>query len=140
MRPKATTTLIALSLAAAFGGFAATGAIARTATNVRHGGRSPIASFTHAVFILAAVVSLAPLLGYLPMAALAALLLIVAKNMSEIRHFVYVLRLHYLEHWSHADIAKETGESVGTIKARIHRAKGAFRKESEGDTELLLQD
>ena len=76
-----------------FGGFAATGAIARTATNVRHGGRSPIASFTHAVFILAAVVSLAPLLGYLPMAALAALLLIVAKNMSEIRHFVYVLRI-----------------------------------------------
>jgi sulfate permease, SulP family len=76
-----------------FGGFAATGAIARTATNVRHGGRSPIASFTHAVFIFAAVISLAPLLGYLPMAALAALLLIVAKNMSEMRHFFYVLRV-----------------------------------------------
>lgn len=76
-----------------FGGFAATGAIARTATNVRHGGRSPIAAFTHAVFILAAVVSLAPLLGYLPMAALAALLLIVAKNMSDMRHFFYVLRV-----------------------------------------------
>lgn len=55
-------------------------------------------------------------------------------------HFVQVLRLHYLEHWSHADIAEETGESVGTIKARIHRAKGAFRKESEGEVDLLLQE
>jgi len=55
-------------------------------------------------------------------------------------HFVYVLRLHYLEHYSHADIAAQTGESVGTIKARIHRAKGAFRKESEDESDLLLQD
>lgn len=55
-------------------------------------------------------------------------------------HFVYVLRLHYLERWSHQDIANETGETVGTIKARIHRAKAAFRKESKGDeTDLLLQ-
>lgn len=76
-----------------FGGFAATGAIARTATNIRHGGRSPIAAIVHALFILGAVVSFAPWLGYLPMAALAALLLIVAKNMSEVRHFVYMLRI-----------------------------------------------
>ncbi len=55
-------------------------------------------------------------------------------------HFVYVLRLHYLERWSHADIAEETGESVGTIKARIHRAKEAFRKEADDDVSLLLQD
>jgi RNA polymerase sigma-70 factor (ECF subfamily) len=55
-------------------------------------------------------------------------------------HFVYVLRLHYLEHWSHADIAAETGESVGTVKARIHRAKDAFRKEADDDVGLLLQD
>ena len=55
-------------------------------------------------------------------------------------HFVYVLRLHYLEHYSHADIALETGESVGTIKARIHRAKGAFRKEADDEVDLLLQD
>ena len=44
-------------------------------------------------------------------------------------HLSYVLKLHYLEHWSHQDIAEETGENVGTIKARIHRAKAAFRKE-----------
>ncbi len=55
----------------------------------------------------------------------------VLKRMPD--HFVYVLRLHYLERWSHADIANETGETVGTIKARIHRAKAAFRKESDDD-------
>jgi DNA-directed RNA polymerase specialized sigma24 family protein len=50
------------------------------------------------------------------------------------------LKLHYLEHWSHQDIAKETGENVGTIKARIHRAKAAFRKKSEGKESELLAD
>lgn len=44
-------------------------------------------------------------------------------------HLAAVLRLHYLERWSHQDIADKTGEAVGTIKARIHRAKAAFRKE-----------
>jgi len=54
-------------------------------------------------------------------------------------HFSYVLRLHYLEHWSHEDIAKTTGEKVGTIKARVHRAKAAFKKEStKGEIEALL--
>lgn len=46
-------------------------------------------------------------------------------------HFARVLRLHYLEHWSHKDIAAETGETVGAIKARIHRAKAEFRKETD---------
>ena len=76
-----------------FGGIAATGAIARTATAIRSGARSPIASFVHALFVLLAVLALAPLLGYLPMAALAALLLLVAWNMSEARHFVHVLKV-----------------------------------------------
>lgn len=54
-------------------------------------------------------------------------------------HLSYVLRLHYLEHWSQEDIAAETAENVGTIKARIHRAKEAFRKESrDGEAEALL--
>jgi len=52
-------------------------------------------------------------------------------------HFAKVLRLHHLEHWSHRDIAIESGETVGTIKARIHRAKAAFRKESEKGASLL---
>lgn len=46
-------------------------------------------------------------------------------------HLASVLHLHYLERWSHKDIAAETGETVGAIKARIHRAKAYFRKESE---------
>jgi RNA polymerase sigma-70 factor (ECF subfamily) len=50
-------------------------------------------------------------------------------------HFAYVLRLHFLERWPQEDIARETGEKVGTIKARIHRAKAAFRKEAS-DEEL----
>ncbi len=76
-----------------FGGFAATGAIARTATNIRAGARSPIAAVVHAVFILLAIVVAAPWLGYLPMASMAALLLVVARNMSEVKHFTHVLRV-----------------------------------------------
>ncbi|HUP23813.1 MAG TPA: C4-dicarboxylic acid transporter DauA [Thermoanaerobaculia bacterium] len=75
-----------------FGGFAATGAIARTATNVRSGGRSPIAAVIHSVFLLLAVLVLAPALGLLPMASLAALLLVVAWRMSEARHVVHTVR------------------------------------------------
>jgi SulP family sulfate permease len=76
-----------------FGGFAATGAIARTATSIRSGARSPIAAFVHALVALAAVVLVAPLLGRLPMAALAALLLFVAWNMAELDHFAHVLKV-----------------------------------------------
>lgn len=43
-------------------------------------------------------------------------------------HFASVLRKHYLERWSQADIARETGEQIGTVKTRIHRAKAAFRR------------
>jgi len=76
-----------------FGGIAATGALARTATNVRSGARSPFAAIFHSAFVLLSVLLLAPVLGYLPMASLAALLLIVAWNMSEAKHFVHALRV-----------------------------------------------
>lgn len=76
-----------------FGGIAATGALARTATNVRSGARSPLAAIFHAAFVLLAVLALAPVLGWLPMASLAALLLLVAWNMSEAKHFVHALRV-----------------------------------------------
>lgn len=76
-----------------FGGIAATGALARTATNIRAGARSPISAVLHGVFILACTIALAPLVGYLPMAALAGLLLIVARNMSEARHFIRLARI-----------------------------------------------
>lgn len=55
-------------------------------------------------------------------------------------HFTHVLRLHYLERWSHQDIADEMGDNIGTIKARIHRAKAAFRKEAKNNESELLAD
>jgi len=76
-----------------FGGIPATGAIARTATNIRAGARSPIAAMIHAATVLLAVLLLAPLIGYLPMASLAAMLLLVAWRMAEIRHFGHILRV-----------------------------------------------
>jgi len=71
-----------------FGGFAATGAIARTATNVRNGGNSPLAGIVHAAVIALVLVALAPLAYNVPLAALAAILFIVAYNMSQIGHIV----------------------------------------------------
>lgn len=76
-----------------FGGIPATAAIARTAANVRAGGSSPLSSVVHSLFIIAAILLLAPLLAYIPMASMAALLLMVAWNMSEARHFVRTLRI-----------------------------------------------
>jgi SulP family sulfate permease len=76
-----------------FGGIPATGAIARTATNIRSGARSPFAALTHALVVLLAVLVLAPLIGHLPMAGLAALLLLVAWNMSEVKHFAHVVKV-----------------------------------------------
>jgi sulfate permease, SulP family len=76
-----------------FGGIAATGALARTATNIRAGARSPFAAVTHSLVVLLAILVLAPLVAYIPMASLAALLLLVAWNMSEIHGFAGILRV-----------------------------------------------
>lgn len=75
-----------------FGGFAATGAIARTATNIRNGGTSPLGGLTHTVVLICTVVFLAPFAAYIPLAALAAILFVVAWNMSEAGHFRDILR------------------------------------------------
>jgi SulP family sulfate permease len=76
-----------------FGGIAATGALARTATNIRAGARSPFASVTHAVIVLIAMLLLAPLIAYVPMAALAGLMVHVAWNMSELHNFAGIVRV-----------------------------------------------
>ncbi len=76
---------------ALFGGLPATGAIARTATNVRAGAKSPIAGMLHAVFLLLFMLLLGPQMHYVPLAALAAVLLVVAWNMSEYQHFLHTL-------------------------------------------------
>lgn len=75
-----------------FGGFAATGAIARTATNIRNGGNSPLAGVIHAVTLLSILLFLAPLAANIPLAALAAILFVVAYNMSDSQHFLHLVR------------------------------------------------
>lgn len=75
-----------------FGGIPATGAIARTATNVKNGGRSPVAGIVHAVTLLAILMVAGHWASYIPLATLAGILLVVAYNMSEWRVFVQLLR------------------------------------------------
>ncbi|WP_150427191.1 SulP family inorganic anion transporter [Dechloromonas sp. CZR5] len=78
-----------------FGGFAATGAIARTTTNVRTGGRTPIAGIIHAAVLLAIVLLAAPLAAYVPLATLSAIVMVVAINMGEWHEFVELKRYSY---------------------------------------------
>lgn len=90
------TELIALGagnfLVGCFGGIPATGAIARTAANVKNGGKSPLSGMTHAVVLLLVLVLLMPLASFIPMPIIASILFIVAYNMSEWREFVKVIK------------------------------------------------
>ncbi|MBM6697709.1 SulP family inorganic anion transporter [Streptococcus alactolyticus] len=79
-------------MSALFGGIPATGAIARTAANVKNGGRTPIAGMTHALVLLLILLFLMPYASLIPMSCLAAILIMVAYNMSGWRTFVYMLR------------------------------------------------
>ena len=75
-----------------FGGIMATGTIARTATNIRSGAVGPVAGMLHALFLLIFILVAAPLASYIPLAALAAVLAVVAANMAERHEFVAILR------------------------------------------------
>jgi SulP family sulfate permease len=77
---------------ALFGGICVTGTIARTATNVRAGARSPVAGMLHSAFLLAFMLIAAPLAAYVPLAALAGVLLVVCWNMAEKAEFARLLR------------------------------------------------
>lgn len=94
-RHRSNTELIAQGIAnagsALVGGLPATGAIARTATNVRAGGRTPVSGMLHALFILLFMLLLADWMRYVPLPALAGVLVVVAWNMSEHRHFRHTL-------------------------------------------------
>jgi SulP family sulfate permease len=83
---------IANILAPLFGGFAATGAIARTATNIRNGATGPLAGIVHSVFLILVVLLLAPLASAIPLCCLSAILFVVAWNMSELPHVVRLVR------------------------------------------------
>jgi len=95
-RHRSNMELVAQGLAnvasALFGGISVTGTIARTATNVRAGARSPVAGMLHAVFLLAFMVVAAPLASYVPLSALAGVLVLVAWNMAEKPAIAQLLR------------------------------------------------
>jgi sulfate permease, SulP family len=80
-----------------FGGIPATGAIARTATNIKNGGRTPIAGIVHAAVLLCIMLLLAPYAKLIPMACLAGILVVIAYHMSEWRNFVSLLKGNRLD-------------------------------------------
>ena len=83
---------IANIVAPLFGGFASTGAIARTATNIRNGASSPLAGMVHSGFLILVILLLSPLASAVPLCCLAAILFVVAWNMSEVPHFLRLVR------------------------------------------------
>jgi SulP family sulfate permease len=83
---------IANIVAPLFGGFAATGAVARTATNIRNGGTSPLAGLVHSGFLILVIVLLAPLASAIPLCCLSAVLFVVSWNMSDLPHLVRLVR------------------------------------------------
>lgn len=95
-RHDSNTELIAQGVgnvcSALFGGIPATGAIARTAANVKNGGRSPVSGIVHALVLLLVLVVLMPYAAWIPMPVIAAVLFVVAYNMSEWRHFVSICK------------------------------------------------
>ncbi|WP_297574281.1 SulP family inorganic anion transporter [uncultured Deefgea sp.] len=126
-----------------FGGFAATGAIARTATNIRNGGNSPLAGIVHGITLLVIILFLAPLAASIPLAALAAILFVVAWNMSEVKHF-----WHMLTHAPRADVAillitfvltvfadLVVAVNIGVILATLH-----FLRRMSMSVEVVSQD
>lgn len=94
---RSNTELIAQGIAnigsGLFGGIPATGAIARTVTNIDNGGRTPVAGMVHALVLLIILVLFMPLAGLIPLASLAGVLMVVAYNMSEWREFVSFLKV-----------------------------------------------
>ena len=95
-RHRSNCELVAQGIAnlgsAVLGGIPATGAIARTATNIRAGAYSPIAGMAHALFLLVFMLLLAPLASYVPLASLGAVLIVVAWNMAELKNFRHLMK------------------------------------------------
>ena len=83
---------IANLLTPLFGGFAATGAIARTATSIRHGATSPLSGIVHVATLITVIMLAAPMAVHIPLAALAAILFVVAWNLSDVPHFVAMIK------------------------------------------------
>ncbi len=82
-----------------FGGIPATGAIARTAANIKNGGRTPVAGMVHAAVLFLVLMFLMPYAGLIPMPTIAAILFIVAYNMSEWRSFIKIIKTSHFTDW-----------------------------------------
>ncbi|MBC2632191.1 sodium-independent anion transporter, partial [Salmonella enterica subsp. enterica serovar Enteritidis] len=76
-----------------FGGIPATGAIARTATNIKNGAVSPISGIVHGIVVLLVLLLFAPYASHIPLASMAPILMLVAWNMSERKHFMHMLKI-----------------------------------------------
>lgn len=144
-RHRSNMELIAQGVAnigtALFGGICATGTIARTATNVRAGGTSPVAGMTHSLVLLLLILFAAPLASYIPLASLGAILAIVSWNMAERAEFISILK----RSWPDAIILLSTflltifrdlteGIAVGVILSAfifMHRMAEASRVNSD---------
>lgn len=141
---------IANIVAPLFGGFAATGAIARTATNIRNGATGPLAGIVHAATLVAVLLFLAPLAADIPLAVLASILFVVAWNMSEAKHFAHLLKtapradrvilLITFVLTVFADLV--VAVNVGMILAILHflrRMSDAVETQPVGETELQAE-
>ncbi len=134
--------------AVTFGGMCVTGTIARTATNVRAGGRSPVAGIMHAIYILLFMLVAAPLASYIPLAALGAVLAVVAWNMAEKEEFSSLIR----SSWGDATVLLATflltvfadlttAIAVGvTLGAFLFLHRMAEATEIEGSGQLIARD
>tara|TARA_Y100001934_G_scaffold281717_1_gene392407 strand:- start:833 stop:2494 length:1662 start_codon:yes stop_codon:yes gene_type:complete len=146
---------VANCFSAMFGGIPATGAIARTATNVKNGGRTPIAGITHAIVLLLIMMLLAPFAKLIPMACLAGILIVVSYHMSEWRHFVFLLKgnrldilillvTFFLTVIFDLVIAIEVGVVLSsfTVMKRLSESVSirVFSKQAEKDDELLFEE
>lgn len=131
-----------------FGGMCATGTIARTATNVRAGARSPIAGMLHAVYILLFMLVAAPLAAYIPLASLGGVLVVVAWNMAEKEEFASLLRTSWgdatvlmatflLTIFEDLTIAIGVGVTLGAFLF-LHRMAEAVAV--EGDGSMIADD
>ncbi|MBH5329776.1 STAS domain-containing protein [Eikenella sp. S3360] len=137
-----------------FGGFAATGAIARTATNIRQGGNSPLAGVVHALTLALILLIAAPLAANIPLAALAAILFQVAWNMSEPKRCINMLRrapradtaLFLITFSLTVLVDLVVAVNIGVILATLHflrqmaNAVEVRKDESSGDAEALPED
>ena len=134
---------IANILSPLFGGIAATGAIARTATNIRNGGTSPLAGVVHSALLVLVLLFLAPLAGQVPLAALAAILWLVAWNMSEARRFLRLVRQA-----PRADVAillitftlTIVTDLVVAVNIGVILAMFQFMRRMAGSVEVVAQD